>query len=248
VLARAAAALDREHAAGEHRVSLAASHTIGTFLLPQWLAAFTITAPAVRPQVSVVNSGEVLAAVQDRDVDIGFVPDPAPLEGLDALGVGQDELVVVVGARHRWARAGDVPPAQTCSEPFFTREKGSGTRATAIEAVRSLGIELQPELETSSTEALKRTVLGGGFTIMSLLAIGDELSANQLRALRIKGAPLHREHFAVKRDDRQLKLREEPFSPVWRVARRACRAPAASRSARRRRPPCSPLWRRSRRL
>jgi DNA-binding transcriptional LysR family regulator len=90
-------------------------------------------------------------------------------------------------------------PSQLASEPFLTREEGSGTRAAGVEAVRSLGIELQPQLETSSIEVLKRTVVGGGFTIMSALAIGDERSANQLRAVRVKGASLHRELFAVKR-------------------------------------------------
>lgn len=132
------------------------------------------------------------------------MPDPAPLDGLDALRVGKDELVVIVGARHRWARADGVTASQLGSEPFFTREKGSGTRAAAITALRSLGIELQPELETSSTEALKRTVFSGGFTIMSSLAIGDELSANQLRALHVPGAPLQRELFAVKQHERRL--------------------------------------------
>ena len=198
-LARAAEALQHQRIAGERRLSLAASHTIGTFLLPRWLAAFKTTAPAARPSVSVVNSDGVLAAIHAHDADIGFVPDPAPHDGLDLLHVGDDELVVVVGTSHRWARSGRVTPSQLASEPFLTREEGSGTRAAGIQALRSLGIELQPQLQTSSIEVLKRTVVGGGFTIMSALAIGDERSANQLQALRVKGASMHRELFAIKR-------------------------------------------------
>jgi DNA-binding transcriptional LysR family regulator len=198
-LARAAQALRRERSACVGRLSLAASHTIGTFLLPRWLAAFKMAVPAARPSVSVVNSHGVLAAIHARDAEIGFVPDPSPHEGLDVLRVGRDELVVVVGASHRWARAGRVTPSQLASEPFLTREEGSGTRAAGIQAVRSLGIELQPQLETSSIEVLKRTVVGGGFTIMSALAIGDERSANGLRTLRVRGASMRRELFAIRR-------------------------------------------------
>jgi DNA-binding transcriptional LysR family regulator len=90
-------------------------------------------------------------------------------------------------------------------EPFFTREEGSGTRAAAIEAIRSLGVELQPQLVTGSTEALKQAVLPEGFTINSSLAIDDERPANQLRAIRIKGAGLRRALYAVKCRDRRLR-------------------------------------------
>ncbi len=170
-LARAAEILDGERTASERRLSLAASHTIGTFLLPGWLTAFTAADGPAAPHVSVVNSGAVLAAVHNREVDIGFLPDPPALDHLDAIYVGQGrELVVVVGCGHRWARARSVTPSQLTSEPFFTREEGSGTRTASLASLRRLGVELHPDLETSSTEALKRTLRGGGFTIMSSLA------------------------------------------------------------------------------
>lgn len=197
-LARAADTLESEKVAGEQRLSLAASDTIGAFLLPSWLAAFTATVPACEPQVSVTNTAGVLSAVHAHEVDIGFLPDPAPDEELEMLDLGGDELVVVVAATHRWAHAPTVAPSELSSEPFVTREEGSGTRATAIGAARSLGVELKPTHETNSTEALKRTVARGGFTIISTLALGDERSAGQLRTLRLTGASLRRELRAVK--------------------------------------------------
>ncbi len=201
-LERAADALERDGATSERRVSLAASHTIGTFLLPGWLTAFGADGPA-KPHISVVNSGQVLAAVHDREVDIGFLPDPPAFDHLDALSVGQDELVVVVGRGHRWAGTQSIPPSRLTSEPFFTREEGSGTRNASVASLRRLGVELHPDLETSSTEALKRTVRGGGFTIMSSLAIRDEMLREQLHPIRLEDLPLHRRLFAVKRRDAQ---------------------------------------------
>jgi DNA-binding transcriptional LysR family regulator len=197
-LARAADTLQSKKAAGEQRLSLAASHTIGAFLLPSWLAAFTATAPETEPQVSVTNTAGVLSAVHAHEVDIGFLPDPAPHDDLEVLHLADDELLVVVAATHPWTRAQTVTPAQLSSEPFVTREQGSGTRAAAIQAARSLGVELKPTHETTSTEALKRTVATGGFTIMSTLALGDERSDRQLRSLRLMGASLRRELCAVK--------------------------------------------------
>jgi len=198
-LARAARTLHAEKSASEQRLTLAASHTIGTFLLPTWLAAFTSTAPATEPQVTITNTAAVLSAVRARDVDVGFLPDPAPHEELEILHLGCDELVVVVAQAHPWARAGTIAPSELSSEPFVTREQGSGTRAAAIRAARCLGVELKPAHETSSIEAVKRTVARGGFTIMSELALGDERSAGQLRTLRLTGTSLRRELCAVRR-------------------------------------------------
>jgi DNA-binding transcriptional LysR family regulator len=198
VLARAANTLQSERVSGEQRLSLAASHTIGALLLPSWLAAFTATASATEPQVSVTNTAGVLSAVHAHEVDIGFLPDPEPDEQLEMIHLGYDELVVVVAATHRWAHTPTVAPSELASEPFVTREQGSGTRATAIRAARALGVDLKPTHETNSTEALKRTVARGGFTIISALALDDNRSSRPLRALRLTGASLRRDLRAVK--------------------------------------------------
>ena len=203
-LSRAARAVSDRRVAAEQQLALAASHTIGTFLLPRWLVSFALVQPTARPQVSIVNSEAVLAAVREREVEIGFVAQAARASGLETLSLGRDELVVVVAARHRWGRADGVTLAELASEPFLTREPGSSTRAVAIAAVRQLGIELKPDLETGSIDALKRSVLDGGFTILSTIAIENEQAAGQLRGLRLDGAHLTRELLAIKHRDVQL--------------------------------------------
>jgi DNA-binding transcriptional LysR family regulator len=203
-LSRAARAVSDGRVAAEQQLALAASHTIGTFLLPRWLGSFALVRPRARPQVSIVNSEAVLAAVREGEVEIGFAPQPARASGLQALSVGRDELVVVVATRHRFARADSVSLAELASEPFLTREPGSGTRAAAIATARELGVELKPALETGSIEALKRSVLDGGFTILSTIAIETEQAAGQLRGLRIDGAHLTRELLAAKHPDTRL--------------------------------------------
>jgi DNA-binding transcriptional LysR family regulator len=203
-LSRAARAVSDGRVAAEQQLALAASHTIGTFLLPRWLASFALVQPSARPQVSIVNSEAVLAAVREREVEIGFVPEPARANGFEALSVGRDELVVVVAADHRWVRAESVALRELASEPFLTREPGSGTRAAAIAAAGQLGIELKPAMETGSIEALKRSVLDGGFTILSTIAIENEQAAGQLRGLRLDGAHLTRELLAIKHPGTRL--------------------------------------------
>ncbi len=184
------------------RLRLAASHTIGGFLLPRWLSAFRAAVPEAHPQVDVVNSPGVLRRVRDRAADVGFVEGGDDLTGLDRLVVGVDELVVVVGARHRWARRSSVRPAELAGEPFSTRERGSGTRSIAEHRIAAAGLVLEPRLEVGSTESLKRAVVDGGFTILSRHAVAGELEAGTLVALTVRGVDLRRELQAVRRRGR----------------------------------------------
>ena len=98
-LERAAATMAQHVGTQAQLLTIAASHTTGEFLLPEWLGAFRITAPQTRAQVDITNSTAVVAAVRDGAVDVGFVEGRDALDGLEALTVHRDEIVVVVAAQ-----------------------------------------------------------------------------------------------------------------------------------------------------
>lgn len=199
-LARAAAVTEHVQAAERHELRLAASHTIGEFLLPDWLADFRATsANELHAQVDVINSPGVLAAVRERGAEIGFVEGLDSLDDLEHLKLMRDELVVVVAPSHRWARRRAVAPTELAREPYLSREADSGTRAVATAALHSHGVTLEPTLETPSTQGLKRAVLSGGFTLISRVTVQAETQAGTLAALPITGVALQRQLSAVRR-------------------------------------------------
>jgi DNA-binding transcriptional LysR family regulator len=178
---------------------LSASHTIGEFLLPDWLAEFSRGYPDVHALLEVVNSRGVLSAVREGRSQIGFVEGLDSLDRLDALVVARDELVVVVAADHRWARRRALNVRDLGSEPYLSREAASGTRAVAATALAAAGIELRPALEAESAQSLKRALAAGGFTFMSRLAIDAEERAGALAGVPVRGMELERELRAVRR-------------------------------------------------
>ncbi len=179
-------------------LALAASHTIGEFLLPGWLAAFRRSRPGIRVQIDIVNSVGVLTAIRRHHAEIGFVEGIDDLDGFDTLTVHRDELVVVVASAHRWARRRSLAARELVAEPYLAREAGSGTRGVAAAALAALGIELTPALEVASAQSLKRALEAGGFTLMSRLAVTDEIHAGTLRALPVLDLDLSRELHAVR--------------------------------------------------
>jgi DNA-binding transcriptional LysR family regulator len=194
-------------------VRLAASHTIGEFLLPAWLAFYRLEDGDAAVSVDIVNSEAVLAQVRDGGADIGFIEAPADLRGLASIVLARDEIVVAVAAGHRWARRGSVQPSELPTEPFVSREEGSGTRQVAADALRGVGVELEPALQAASSQSLKRMVAEGGFTLLSRRTLEAEEAAGTLRAVSVVGVDLVRDLRAVRR------RRPAPSPPARRLWR-----------------------------
>ncbi len=208
---------DAEEALDSHRrdagpsLSLAASHTVGEFLLPDWLARFRAEVPTVHAQVDIVNSAGVLAALRERRAQIGFVEGHDPLGSLEALVVHRDEIAVVVAAGHRWARRRSLRAAELRGQPYVAREAGSGTRMVATAALAEQGVELVPLLELASAESVKRALAAGGFALLSRLAVESEQRGGTLRAVPLRDVPLARELRAVRDPRRTLPREAERF-------------------------------------
>jgi DNA-binding transcriptional LysR family regulator len=210
---RHAASVVATHSAQAPALRLAASHTIGEFLLPGWIGGFRLTQPdPQRAQVEVTNSRRVMSLVREGAVEIGFVESRHRPGELVELQLGCDEIVCVVAVSHPWARRTRVPARALLDDRYVARERGSGTRAVASEALEQAGIELRPTFEVTSTQGLKRAVLDGGFTLISRLAVEAEERSGTLRALPVSGVDLRRALRAVRR--------RSPISPsgqrFWR--------------------------------
>lgn len=207
-----AAADDAVTEGGQRPLDIAASYTIGAILLPPWLVEFRTHYRRAQPRVSVTNSLAVTRSVRSSAVEIGFVEGLDDLHALRAMTVGHDEIVAAVSADHRWATRKAVLPAELGDEPFIAREEGSGTRAVADQALAKIGVALEPIMEVSSIEAVRHALEGGGFTLISRLAVEAEIANGSLHALRIDGVQLRRQLRAISRHAPTL---SKPAAAFW---------------------------------
>ncbi len=88
--------------------------------------------------------------------------------------IAHDRLVVVTAPGHPWARRGKPLAAEElAATPLILREEGSGTRQVLDAALGGLA---RPLIELSSTTAVKASaVSGAGPSVLSELAVGEEL-------------------------------------------------------------------------
>jgi DNA-binding transcriptional LysR family regulator len=198
-LDRVSEAVELSRGQGSLDLRLTASHTIGEFLLPGWLADFRRDRPDIHPQLEIINSLGVIDAIREHRSEIGFVEGLDSPGGVQTLTVARDEIVVVVAAEHPWAARRTIAARDLTTDSYLTREAASGTRAVATAALAAVGIELAPSLQAASAQTLKRALSGGGFTLMSRLTIEAEARAGALVGIPVRGVDLHRELRAIAR-------------------------------------------------
>jgi DNA-binding transcriptional LysR family regulator len=164
--------------------SLACSKTVAERLLPGWMLALRGVRPAAQVVSRVENSEEVMRSVSTGVCEIGFIETPDIVEGLASQVLDIDTLKVVTGPGHRWALSGLPLSAQDiAATSLVLRERGSGTRASLQRALAPYPLA-EPALELGSNSAVIAAVAAGiAPTVISELAIEEELRSGRLVAL-----------------------------------------------------------------
>ncbi len=173
--------------------------TIAEYLLPGWLIALRAQRPDTAVSLLAGNSAAVAERLLAGEADLGFVEGLDVPAGLDGAVVGHDRLVVVAAPAHPWARRRtELTAAELAAAPLILRERGSGTRQVLDAALAGHGGLAAPLLELASTTAVKAAaVSGAGPSVLSELAVGEELAARRLVEVPVLGTPFGRELRAV---------------------------------------------------
>lgn len=194
--------------AGEEgaRLRVAASLTVAEYLMPGWLSALHSESPDVVLALAVSNSSKVLGLVRDGSADVGFVEgNQSPLDGLCAVTVRADHLVVVAYPGHPWTRRkAPVTGAELAAADLIVREPGSGTREVLDNALNSWG-GAHSWLELGSTATILAAARRGeGPAVLSALAVAEDVDTGRLAVVRTEGVDLSRVLRAVWADGRRL--------------------------------------------
>ncbi len=179
--------------AGE--LNLGASQTIAQYLLPTFIAAFLQTRPRVCITARSGNTDRMLAALLSGEIQIALLEGPEQRTDVHIEPFMEDHMVLVVPSSHEWAgRRITLEEFQT--QPFLTREFGSGSRRIVELALAGAGLktkDLEIRMELDSTEGLLNGVEAGlGVAFVSRWAVRNQLSIGTLKIARVDGLKLSR--------------------------------------------------------
>jgi DNA-binding transcriptional LysR family regulator len=126
-------------------------------------------------------------------VELGLVEGPIQDGRLEVRPWREDELLVLVGPGHPFARTRKVTGPQLMEEPMVVREEGAGTREVVLAALRRRRWTPHRTFEVNSTEAIKGLVAAGvGWAVLSARIVRDELQLGRLKRLDVPDFALRR--------------------------------------------------------
>lgn len=203
---------------------MAASFTIGEYLLPELVASWKQAHPDSEVRLKIGNTSETIEAVAGFDVDLGFIEGSQTHPDLELQTWLPDELVIIAAPTHPLARQ-TVGIRQLQQAAWVLRERGSGTREASDRwLLEHLG-RLHVEFELGSTEAIKRFVAQGvGLGCVSGYAIPRAVKEGWLVRLRTRLPAGQRQLAIVTHRDKQLGRSAQAFVAHCMAMRQALQA------------------------
>ncbi|HZZ94315.1 MAG TPA: LysR family transcriptional regulator [Usitatibacter sp.] len=197
---------------------VAASTTIGNWVLPRVIAAYRRRQDAARIAVEIGNTSEVARAVAHYEVDVGFIEGPSHEANVRLVPWKSDELVVACAPTHELARGASkgrrakVALAQLAEAKWLLREPGSGTREVVERALQPHLHRVRSEIELGSTEAIVQAAAEGvGLACVSRYAVADMAKLGRLVVLRTALPALRRTLYLVQHERRYVTPTLEGF-------------------------------------
>jgi DNA-binding transcriptional LysR family regulator len=188
----------------------------GQYILPTVLGDFKRHYPDITVLLSITDTMETLERIVHGELELGLVGAHVPHLQVTYQPFVDDELVLAVPPGHPWAAQGTVPLKALLSEPFIQRERGSGSRLVIEQTLKRHGLEptaLRITAEMGSTEAIKQGIKAGiGISIISHIALVDELRARSLYVVTLQGVAVRRSFYIIRHKVRTLSPLGQTFA------------------------------------
>jgi len=200
-------------------VTIVASGTPGTYVLPEIVAGFQQQHPGVKVHFEVATSAEVIKAVRAHRADIGVTGGFVAAPEIEAEPLIEDEIVII-GPPSFAGRRVSRDELETLT--WISREEGSATRVIADNALADLGIVPSRRLALPAWEAIKTAVRRGyGIAAVSRLAVSEELANRTLVIIRLMPWKVRRAFSIVRIRDAALSWPAQELLKTLRALRRS---------------------------
>jgi DNA-binding transcriptional LysR family regulator len=180
-------------------LTVGASQTIGTYLMPRVLALFAQNYPQINLKVQVNSTRLIANNVLNREIDIAVVGGEIPNELKKNLTIKhfvEDELSLIISKSHPFAKKKKINKENLYYLNFITLNSNSTIRKFIDNILIQNGIEtkqLKIIMQFNSIEGIKTAVsLGLGAAFVSSSAIEKEVELKTIEILKIENIRITR--------------------------------------------------------
>jgi len=195
------AAMAEFHGRIKGRLVIGGSTIPGGYILPKYIGAFTKVYPEVTISLIIGDTDKIIQDVFSGSPEFGIVGAKTENKYISQEKLIEDEMRLIVTCDHKWAEKKHISPNLMFKEPFIVRERGSGTLKSIILSLKEKGYSsenLNIIAELGSTEAVIQGIKNKvGTSILSTIAVAEELKAGTLKALTIEELNLKRSFYLI---------------------------------------------------
>ena len=192
-------------------VRVGASTTIIDYLMPSIVCDYMSRYPNVKIDLKEGNTKDIVNLVKEGKIDMGFIEGSVEDSDIIKEVIGEDELVIV--SANEELKGKELSLKDIADYRWVIREEGSGTREVFLNYIKNSNVKLNVFLELGHTESIKSLLLSKKpISCISILAVYNELQANSLFKVNVKGFKCTRNFYAIYHKD---KYKSELFNKLY---------------------------------
>lgn len=181
------------------RLVIGGSTIPGIYLIPKIIGGFIDKYQDVTISVNIGDTEEVVGHILSGESEVGIVGAKVSDSKIEQEKICDDDLKLVVWADHPWASQSSVSIDMLMKEPFIIREHGSGTLKSLEQSLNQIGYcigDFRIVAEMGSTAAVVQGIKNRlGVSVISTIAVSEELAFGSLKALSINKLVLKRNFY-----------------------------------------------------
>jgi DNA-binding transcriptional LysR family regulator len=187
-------------------LAVGGSHAPSVALIPSLLERFKESHPHAQIIFRTKSSRGIEQLVLQSQAEIGVITNPSNSRLLRLLPCREENIVVIVSAKHPLAKKFELSLAEVAQAPWIIKKGRQGRPSEFLRQIESQGFRLNILMECESGQAIKIAVMKGmGIGILYRDQVESELEAGSLKTLRIAGLKrINGKSFIIYRKGRPL--------------------------------------------
>ncbi|HEY7167745.1 MAG TPA: LysR family transcriptional regulator [Candidatus Binatia bacterium] len=196
---RAAAVIERfeeleEHFSGKinergtKSLSIGGSHLFSISVLSPLIAQFKQTQPEVDVTLRIKSSSVIESAILKSKIDIALITNSSYSTRLTVEPFRREHVVVIVSARHRWAKKRRLTLAEFATGFMILRDRKETNGWKILDEAERKGFQLKVLMKCDSVQSVKDAVMRGlGCGVVYRYHVVHEIKRGELKVVKIQG-------------------------------------------------------------
>jgi DNA-binding transcriptional LysR family regulator len=204
------------------KISIIASQTPGTYIIPKILLEFHKKYPKITLSSQIAYAKIVISQIaNENQYDLGVISQPENMiakyrqMNIGIKEITDDPLMVIVGRDHPWAEKGEVVVSDLMDGTMFLSNEATSL-ISYLQYLTGETIKEANRIVIGNLESVKLAVEGSdGFSILSRFNIKEELNSGSIKGVKLKGHDLKRKICFIFKKNKKFSPAVEMFYDIF---------------------------------